>query len=152
VVGGTTAWSASVRGPEKPLLASVPSTYAPVPPATSVVPPPAEPTAEPEPEQAAAPTKVRRAATPTPQPPQPVAPPPPPPPAPTTTTAPAPTSVIQTPRPTTTATTSRRPGLFEQPCPAGFARPSPSQPCRVVQSTPRSTPANQRDTQGTASG
>ncbi|MFD1520896.1 hypothetical protein [Pseudonocardia yunnanensis] len=138
VVGGTTAWSASVRGPERPLLASVPSTYAPPVQATSDVPPPAEPTAEPETERAAAvATKVRRAATPTPSPtPQQPAPPPPPPPV--TTTAPAPTTVSQPPRTTTprttAATTTRRP-LFP-----------------TSRNTPRSTPANQRVAPGPGSG
>ncbi|WP_433294936.1 hypothetical protein ACQPZQ_11695 [Pseudonocardia sp. CA-142604] len=115
VVGGTTAWSASVRGPEKPLLASVPSTYAAVPQATTDAPPPAEPTAKPEPETeraAVVATKVRRPAPPSPTPQQP-APPPPPPPV-TTTAAPPQTTASQTPRITTTPrTTTRRPPLFQ---------------------------------------
>ncbi|WP_343959967.1 hypothetical protein [Pseudonocardia alaniniphila] len=121
VVGGTTAWSASVRGPEKPLLASVPSTYAAVPQATTDAPPPAEPTAKPEPETeraAVVATKVRRPATPSATPQQP-APPPPPPPATTTAAPPPTTTATRSTRTTSPATTTRRTSIFQPSCPAG---------------------------------
>ncbi|WP_433280087.1 hypothetical protein ACQPZA_10575 [Pseudonocardia xinjiangensis] len=138
VVAGTTAWSASLRGPEDSLGAGAP-TLAQVPALAPATPEPApEPTTAAQEETSAARATRERART-TPRPTPAV-----PPPAPATAAPPAATQPQEPARPAPTSaasTTTPRPRgpLFPPPCSPGRSN-SAGAPCQTTAQPPTSRP------------